>query len=138
MNRLIDQLRAWRQRFWRGLLLCAIGLPCLLTSGCVSKGHAQAEARAAYQAGQNDAMLRLQQIRGPSVVIAGPVRDSVVPWTPELTLAKAIVIAGYLAPKDPQRIAIIRNGEQIAIDPKALLGGEDVPVQSGDVIKLEP
>ena len=95
----------------------------------VSKGKALADSRAAYQAGQQDTMLRLQQVRGPTVIVAGQVKNSLVPWTVDLTVAKAIVLADYFGAKDPQHISILRNGQPIAVDPKGLLRGEDVPLQ---------
>ena len=82
-------------------------------------------------------MLKLQQVRGPTVIVAGQVKNSLVPWTPDLTVAKAIVLSDYFGAKDPQHISIIRNGQPIAVDPNGLLRGEDVPLELGDVVKIE-
>src|ERR1035437_11017856 len=80
----------------RPISLCVLLLAVLL-GGCVSKSKADARARAAFIAGQQQAVARMQQIQGqgPSVTINGEVRNRVVPWTEGLTLAKAVVAADY-------------------------------------------
>lgn len=108
-------------------------------SGCVSKSAAQAQARIAYLAGQRDALMRMQeQQRNPSVTFIGPLNNPVVPWSDGLTLSRAIVSAGYNAPANPKMIIIRRSGQEIQIDPKRLLAGEDFPVQSGDMVEIIP
>ncbi|HWX19015.1 MAG TPA: hypothetical protein VN578_03810 [Candidatus Binatia bacterium] len=106
--------------------------------GCVSKSTARLQARAAYLAGQQQAMERMQQIQanGPTITILGLVKEPVLPWTSGLTLARAIVASGYYGAGDPAEIVIIREGQQIPIDPRSLLGGEDVPLQPRDVVQL--
>ena len=109
----------------------------LLISGCVSKAKADAQARAAYFAGQQQAMQQLQgQARGPSITVVGEVKNKLLPWTFGLTLAKAIAAAEYYGQKDPAEVIIIRNGEQIQVDPRRLLSGEDMPLQPRDIIAL--
>jgi hypothetical protein len=106
------------------------------TAGCVSKAKARAQAQEAYMAGRRDA--QRVQAATPTVTVTGPVRNGSVPWTPELTLARAIIAAGYLGQAEPTGIVIVRNGEETRIDATRLLAGEDVPLESGDVVKLEP
>jgi hypothetical protein len=60
-----------------------------------------------------------------------------VPWTAELTLAKAVVAAEYFGDKDPTEILIVRNGKAIRCDPKKLLEGEDVPLEPQDLVELK-
>jgi protein involved in polysaccharide export with SLBB domain len=115
-----------------------IGCLSLSLAGCVSKAKARAEAKAAFLAGQQQAMARMQQTRGAVVTILGPVTNPNIPWTQDLTVAKAIVDAGYTGANDPTHIVIVRNGQAITIDPKKLLSGEDVPLQAGDFIQLTP
>jgi hypothetical protein len=118
------------------LFLLALGM-----AGCVSKSHARAEARAAFLAGQEKALETIHQQprpRGPSVAFMGPVKNSVIPWAVDLTLAKAIVAAGYYGATDPGEITIVRGGEQISVDPSQLLNGEDVPLQPQDVVEIRP
>jgi hypothetical protein len=118
-----------------GLLLIAIAL-----SGCVSKGKADARARAAFMAGQQQAVARMQQVQGqgPSVTVNGEVRNRVVPWTEGLTLAKAVVAADYYGAKDPGQIIIVHNGIATRVEPSQLLSGVDIPLQPGDIVQLMP
>ena len=127
------------------LVLCTLAILC---GGCVSKAQADARARAAFVAGQQAAMSRLQpsptgQPGQPnpfaqqlSVLVIGPVKVNQVPWTPGLTLAGALVTADYIGQTDPKDILINRNGQQIHVDPKKLLGGEDVPLEAQDVVEI--
>jgi len=121
------------KRVW---ILCA-GLG-LLSWGCVSKSKAKAEAHAAFMAGQQQAMIaRTPQPAGNIVTIVGPVKTPQLQWTQDLTLARAIVAAGYESSTDPQQIMIVRNGQAVPVDPKALLAGEDVPLLPGDMVVVK-
>jgi hypothetical protein len=110
--------------------------------GCVSKSKANAQARAAYMAGQQQAMARMQQTQtlgqGPCVTVNGEVRNRVVPWTQGLTLAKAVIAADYYGAKDPGQLIIVHNGIASRVDPKQLLSGVDIPLQPGDIVQLVP
>ncbi len=113
-----------------------LALPLIFLSGCVTKGKAEAQARAAFLAGQQQAA-QAMETSGPTVTVVGEVKNKLIPWTAGLTLAKAVVAADYYGRKDPDEITIIRGGEQIHIDPHRLLGGEDVPLQPRDIIALQ-
>ena len=109
-------------------------------AGCVSKSKANAQARKAYIAGQQETMVRMQQMQtqgqGPCVTVNGEVRNHVVPWTEGMTLAKALVAADYLGAADPAQVIILRNGIGKRVEPRKLLSGEDIPLQPGDVVHL--
>jgi hypothetical protein len=113
----------------------------LFWSGCVSKKKANADAHAAFMAGQQQAMMaRAPQPAGNAVTVVtvvGPVHTPSLPWTQDLTLAKAIINAGYDSAVDPKQIMIVRNGQAIPVDPKSLLAGQDVPLLPGDMIVLQ-
>ena len=109
----------------------------LLAAGCTSQSKAKAQARAAFLAGQQQTLARMMQPRGPSVSILGDVRIPSLPWTQDLTVAKAIVAAGYLGSADPSLLVLIRNGEAISIDPSQLLSGQDLAMQPGDVLQIQ-
>ena len=120
-------------------------IPLLLTvalGGCVSKSKADARARAAFMAGQQQAMVRMQQAQtqgqGPCVTINGDVRNRIVLWTEGLTLSKAVLAADYYGAKDPGQIIVVHNGVANRVDPKQLLNGTDIPLQPGDVVQLVP
>lgn len=116
-------------------LCCGIGALGLLT-GCVSKARADRKAREAFMAGQQHAIQQMQ-LRGTVVTVVGEVRNPLVPWTSDLTLARAILAAEYFGATDPVEILVTRAGEEIRLDPRALLGGEDFPLQPRDVIELK-
>jgi hypothetical protein len=119
------------------LLVCC-SLTVLLASGCVSKSKANAQARAAFQAGQRQGMM-MAAAQGPSVWIVGNVKTPVVPWTQDLTLSKAIIAAEYRGAKDPDEIIVQRKGQEpLHIHPQQLLRGEDMPLQAGDQIEIRP
>jgi hypothetical protein len=109
----------------------------LSLSGCVSASKAKAKEREAYIAGEQAAMARMADAHDkPVVSFIGPFQNPTVPWTHDLTLAKAIIAAGYLGTADPTHIMIIRNAQAIPIDPKRLLSGEDIPLVAGDLVQI--
>ena len=116
------------------LLLCLLVLAAS-PSGCTTKSKAKAAARAAYSTGQQQATERILQSRN-SVTIMGPVRNPLVPWTQDLTLAKALVASDYYGKANPREIVIVRSGQPMPVDPKQLLAGEDVPLEAGDVVHI--
>ena len=79
-------------------IFCTFAL-ALVVTGCVTKSKAKADAQAAYFAGQQQAMMRMSQPQTPVVTFIGPVRNPMVQWSEGLTLANAIVAAGYRARK---------------------------------------
>jgi hypothetical protein len=106
-------------------------------SGCVSKSKAKAQAQEAFIAGQQQAMTRLQgQSQTPQVAFVGPVKNRSVPWSADLTVAKAIVAAGYFGAADPRSIVVLRNGQAVTIDPQQLLNGEDMLLLPGDLVQI--
>jgi protein involved in polysaccharide export with SLBB domain len=114
---------------------CALVLALGLAS-CTTKAHAKAEAQAAFAAGQQQAMIRMQQTQTPSVTVHGAVKNPLIPWTQDLTVAKAIVAAGYFGRKDPTEIIVVRKGVAVRIDPKQLLTGTDPALEAGDIMEL--
>ena len=80
--------------------------------------------------------MRMQQNQAPTVTVQGKVRMNVVPWSEDLTLAKAIVAADYYGPTDPREILLVRRGTANRIDPKTLTDNEGPVLLPGDVIEL--
>jgi hypothetical protein len=138
---MIDKLPA---KQLRGAVFCLCGALLLAApfEGCVSKSKADAKARAAFVAGQQQALMRMQQAQmqgqGPCVTVNGEVRNHVVPWTEGMTLAKALVAADYLGTADPGQIVIVHNGIATRVEPGQLLSGVDIPLQPGDIVQLMP
>ncbi len=127
-------------RWWLVLALAAL-------TGCTSNSGARARAQAAYFQGRQQAAADAQQTQGvapggvqglPMVYILGPVRYPSLPWTADLTLARAIVAAGYLNTTDPTQIVVNRNGEAIPVSPQSLLQGQDFPLLPGDRVEIRP
>jgi hypothetical protein len=104
-------------------------------TGCVTKSKADAEARAAYMAGQQAAY---QSMGGAmtDVVVLGDVQKHEVPWVDGLTLAQALATANYLGTHDPQDIILKRNSVETEINPKDLLNGKDIELKPGDQISV--
>jgi hypothetical protein len=114
---------------------CGILLAALFFAGCTTKSKSNAQARAAFLAGQRQAMA--EQGQGPSVRIIGNVKNPVVPWTEELTLAKALVEADYQDIINPRQIIVTHpDGQVVYVDPKKLLRGQDMPLESGDRVEI--
>ena len=120
------------------MLIVKTLLPILLLTllcGCVSKSRSQVQALQAYIAGQRDASARGQNA---PVSVVGEVKNHTVPWVDGLTLAQGLVAADYTGPWDPRQIAVTRAGETYKINIKAFLtGGEDPPLQPGDIITVK-
>jgi hypothetical protein len=107
----------------------------LLIAGCVSKTKAKLNAQQAYITGQQHAMMTMQQNQN-AVQIRGNVKNTTIPWTEGLTVAKAIVAAEYQGTHDPASVIIIRHGTGTEIKASDLLQGQDEPVQPGDLIEI--
>ncbi len=120
---------------WAGVVLALLLGIGFWGAGCVSKSKAEAQARAAFLAGQQQGAQQMQ-FRGPSVTVVGEVKNKILPWTIDLTLARAVVAAEYYGAKDPNQITIIRDGHLLPVDPRQLLQGEDIPLQPRDIIEL--
>ena len=115
------------------LVLLLVALPACKTG---SKSAAQAEAQASLFA-QRQALAQMQP-PPPSVFVRGEVKNRIIPWNEDLTLAQAIVAAEYRGPWDPHSILIIRKGQTFKINPKHLLWGtEDPPLEAGDVVEIQ-
>jgi hypothetical protein len=115
--------------FSGGLLLA------MVAAGCVTRSQANAQARAAYLAGQKAALASMAG-QGQGVVIVGPVQHPNVPWVEGLTLSQAIATADYTGHRNPKAITITRQGGEISVNPRDLLSGHVVPLQPGDMITI--
>jgi hypothetical protein len=130
-----DQASHARKLMLGSVIVCGL-LLALASSGCITRAKAKAQARAAYVAGQQDMMRRMNMVHNPTVTINGEVRNPIVPWNEELTLAKALVAADYYGKTDPAEVIIVRGGQATRVDLKQLLNGQDVPLSPGDIVEL--
>jgi hypothetical protein len=111
----------------------------ILTGGCTTKSHAQAETQKAFLAGQNQELRQQQQqeLASKSVTIIGAVEHSQVPWVEGLTLAQALATANYLNPNEPE-IILTRNGEAAHLSAQDVLSGAAILLEPGDIVELRP
>src|SRR5882757_8812866 len=91
------------------IMICAALATVLWLSGCETKKAADARARAAYLAGvkQGQAIEKTAN----TIWMIGNVKNALIPWTEDLTLAKAIVAAEYQGTADPGQIVVRHDGE---------------------------
>jgi hypothetical protein len=107
-------------------------------SACTTTSKARRDAQAAFEAGQQQAQQARQAQQSPVVYFRGLLRKPTVPWTEDLTLAKALLQAEYTGLWDPHLITLTRKGETYRIDPKRLLSGQDdLPLQADDLIEVQ-
>ena len=72
-----------------------------------------------------------------SIIVRGNVRYPVIPWTQDMTVAKAILEADYLSARDPLTIIIRRKGDRIFVSPKRLTHGTVNPwLEPGDILEI--
>jgi hypothetical protein len=72
-----------------------------------------------------------------SVIVKGNVRYSVIPWTEDLNVAKAILTAEYQGIRDPSNIIIRRQGDRLFVSPNRLMQGIVNPwLEPGDILEL--
>jgi hypothetical protein len=119
--------------FTLALLLLATAL-----GGCTTRSKANARARAAYAAGQQQALVQAAEARRINIRFIGPVRQSEILWQDGLTLAQAIAAAGYADARDPNTILIIRQRGRVSVAPRDLLAGKDFPLEPGDTVEIHP
>ncbi|HXC35332.1 MAG TPA: hypothetical protein VNV43_05615 [Candidatus Acidoferrales bacterium] len=110
-------------------------LAMVFVSGCVTKATADAEAKAAFVAGQK-AAYQSMQANTTDIMVLGNVQKHDIPWVEGMTLAQALATAAYTGAHDPTDIILRRNSVQTEVDPRQLLNGKDVPLHPGDVISV--
>jgi len=72
----------------------------------------------------------------PAVFIRGDVRNPIVPWSEDLTLARAILAADYVGRFDPHSINLIRGNRSKRFSAAMLLSGADTELEPGDIIEI--
>jgi hypothetical protein len=71
-----------------------------------------------------------------AVFVRGDVRNPVVPWSEDLTLARAILAADYVGRFDPHSINLIRGNRSKRFSAAMLLAGADTELEPGDIIEI--
>jgi hypothetical protein len=111
------------------------GFALVFLAGCVTKATADAQAKAAFVAGEKAAYQTIQS-SATAIIVLGNVQNHQIPWAEGLTLAQALSKANYTGAHDPTDIILRRNSVQTEVDPKQLLNGQDVPLHPGDVLSI--
>lgn len=109
-----------------------------LTGGCKStkKKRSGMEGYNELIRQQQQAMA-VEQMQHPSVYFRGAVQRQVVSWRENLTLAEAILEAGYTNPLSPRSIRVTRGGRVYTIDIRRLMRGtENPPLEPGDLVEV--
>lgn len=121
-------------RVWL-VISCAV---LALAAGCKTKqqSHRPPPAYMPPASAQEMSLPPMMQDPRMAVMVRGDVRNSIVPWNEDLTLARAILAADYYGQRDPHSIALIRNGRSRRISTSRLLGGEDMFLEPGDIVEI--
>ena len=110
----------------------------LALAGCATKAKANKQTREAFVAGQRQGHARVVEARRVNIRFVGPVRQPEIAWADGLTLAQAIAAADYADVRNPRTIVVIRQRERIPVDPEALLRDEDLLLEPGDTVEIQP
>jgi hypothetical protein len=108
-----------------------------LSWGCESKSTARRQRNTAYVQGQNAGMVRAMQSQAASVTVLGDVRNRVLLWTRDLTIATAFLQADYRGVTDPRGFVVRRGTQQFHFDAQQLLDGEDFALEPGDILEIQ-
>jgi len=115
------------------LVLC--GLTGVVITSCTTRSSAEKRAREAFIQGQ---MLAQTQSAPQIVTIRGDVMNPTIPYTKDLTLARALLAARWRGIREPSFITIIRGEESFKLKTRDFFSaGEDLPLEAGDIIVLE-
>jgi hypothetical protein len=107
----------------------------LAASSCMTNSKAKLQSQNAFLAGQLQTQQTQQQ--SASVSVRGEVRNRTIPWTEDLTLARAYLLAEYNGFLAPREIVIIRKGVAYPINLDQLLRGLDDPaLEPGDIVDI--
>ena len=105
----------------------------MLAIGCKSKSVKGRTPPPMYMdPAAQEAMRQAQMV----VQVRGDVRNRVIPWNEDLTLARALVAADYIGRWDPLSVTVTRGRKTQRFSASRLLGGDDMFLEPGDVIDI--
>jgi hypothetical protein len=115
------------------LACCAL----LVLTGCVTDASARRQAREAYLAGlRQEAEDNAAKAKGPCVIVRGNVKNRIIPWTEKITLAEVILAADDQNLMAPSKFLLTRGNRTMEITVRQLLDGNDIPLESGDIVNI--
>ncbi|HTD88278.1 MAG TPA: hypothetical protein VK850_17020 [Candidatus Binatia bacterium] len=114
--------------------LLVLMVVALSTAGCKTKKVEAHPPPPAYAdpAAMQEAVRQAQMI----VQVRGDVRNHVIPWSDNLTLAGALVEADYMGRMDPLSVTVTRVRKIYRFSASRLLSGADMFLEPGDVIDI--
>jgi hypothetical protein len=113
--------------------LLAVLVLLIATFGCKSKdGLGRTPPPTYMDAAMQEAMRQAQMV----VHVRGPVRNGIIPWNEDLTLAGALVEANYIGRIDPLSVTVTRGKKVQRFSAARLLSGGDMFLEPGDVIDI--
>ena len=119
------------------LALCCALASLAFGTGCSNKGKKKTilERNAASVAREES--LILQESQGPTVYVRGAVQRPIIPWRENMTLADALLDAGYNSAATPRAIRIRRADEIYEVNIRLLLRDRDNPlIEPRDLIEV--
>lgn len=123
---------SYRVLYWRVHRAPLILLLAALLCGCKTKQQRGATPPPVYMPHG----AQMQQQQQLAVFVRGDVRNPVVPWSEDLTLARAILAAEYVGRFDPHSINLIRGSRSRRFSTAMLLAGADTDLEPGDIIEI--
>lgn len=114
----------------RALLLALITV--LATAGCKSKSIGRTPPPLYMDPAAQEAARRAQMI----VHVRGAVRNGIIPWSEDLTLAGALVEADYIGRVQPLSVTVTRGRQVQRVSASRLLSGHDMFLEPGDVVDI--
>jgi len=117
--------------------LAVILVMVAMVTGCTSNSAARRQRNAAYLQGQNAGMVQAMQSQTASVTVVGDVKNRVLVWTRELTVATAFLQADYQGVNDPRGFLVRRGSQQFRIGADELLNGKDFELEPGDILEIQ-
>ena len=121
----------------RGLTaVFSLAFVAALAAGCARKKTHGMEGYNSLVRAQQEALTA--QLQGqPAVYFRGPVQHPVILWRENLTLAEAILEAGYVNKFTPHAIRIGRQAQIYNVNVQRLLRGTDNPVlEPNDLVEV--
>jgi len=120
----------------------SLWIPALLGLGLVMAG-CKSSQKGAGRDGYNQLIrsqqqaLAIDQMGAPAVYFVGPVQQPVVLWREDLSLAEALLEAGYKSQFSPHAIRVTRQRRTYNVDVQRLLRGTENPaLEPGDRIEV--
>lgn len=117
---------------------CVAGLILVITlGGCISKSTARKQRNVAFIEGKNAGMMQALQTQAQSVTVIGDVKNRVLTWNQDMTVATAFLQANYQGVVEPRGFLVRHGSEQFRLSADELLDGKDLQLLPGDTLEIQ-